>query len=256
MRRVVRLCKKLAPPSLASPWDNVGLIVGDAGEKCRGVVVALDVTHEVIDLAVKEGCNLIIAHHPPIFAPIKKIEASCAFYGILQKLIKHDIAVYAMHTNLDFAPKGLNRYVAGIIGFRKIRAVTDSEARYIIGALPKSLPAYDFARVIKNKLGLKQVRVYGPDVKIETVALCTGSGADLLAFSAARGADALVTGDVRHHHAIDAKLLGITLIDAGHIGTERPMIELVADYLKKNLTKLSKRIKITASRAEELFMDI
>ncbi len=256
MRKIIRLCEKLAPPSLAAQWDNVGLIVGDASKKCRGVVVALDVTHEVIDLAVKENCNLLIVHHPPIFTPIKKIEPYCAFYGILQKLIKNDIAVYAMHTNLDFAPKGLNPYVAKIIGFRKIRAAAGNGMTYVIGALPKNLSAGNFARGIKNKLGLKQVRVYGPDVKIKTAALCTGSGGDLLADAASRGADALVTGDVRHHQAIEAKLLGITLIDAGHIGTERPMVTLVTDYLKKNLTKLSKRIKITASRVEELFMDI
>jgi dinuclear metal center YbgI/SA1388 family protein len=234
------------------PSDNIGLIAGSATATVSGVVVALDLTSAALDMAEKNRCNLIVVHHPPIFYPIKRLDAATPQGALLMRAIKGGISVYAMHTNLDSAPRGLNSHVAALLGLRKIRPATAQGITYRIGVLPRVMDGARFARHVKQKLGLSGVRLYGGRVgAISTVAVCTGSGADLLANALSHGAEALVTGDVRHHHAIEAAECGAALVDAGHWGTERPMAGLVSGYLKKMMVKSRKRIRIVSLCVEE-----
>lgn len=256
MRRIIRICEKLAPPKLAAEWDNVGLIIGDASAPLKGVMVALDVTDEAIEAAVSEGCNLMIVHHPPIFAAIRQIDTKSPQGKIIKRLLQTDISVYAMHTNLDSAPGGLNHHVARMIGLKKIRPVTAAGITYRIGELPAKKSAGEFAAQVKKRLGLRSARLYGKIRHVKKIGVCTGSGADLLADAASRGADCLVTGDVRHHQGLDCMPLGIGMLDAGHFGTERHMVELVCGYLKKNLTKSLKKTKIKVFQQKEPFEDL
>lgn len=256
MRRIIRICEKLAPLKLAAEWDNVGLIIGDASAPLKGVLVALDVTDETIESAVIQRCNLMVVHHPPIFAAIRRIDTKSPQGKIIKRLLQTDISVYAMHTNLDSAPGGLNHYVARQIGLKKIRPVSSAGITYRIGELPAKKSAKEFAAQVKKRLGLRGVRLYGGGGGVKKAAICTGSGADLLADAASHGADCLVTGDVRHHHGLDCQPLGIGLLDAGHFGTERRMVELVSGYLKKNLTKSSKTTRIKVFHQKEPFEDL
>ena len=135
--------------------------------------------------------------------------------------------------------------MAAMLGLRKVRPATAGGITYRIGLLPLAVDGARFATHVKERLGLADVRLYGGrDKKIKTVAVCTGSGADLLADAVGRGADALVTGDVRHHHAMEAAERGTALLDAGHLGTERPMVEMVSKYLKKMMAKSRKKARI------------
>ena len=255
MRRIIRICEKLAPLKLAAEWDNVGIIIGDATAQLKGVMVALDVTEEAIEAAVSEGCNLMIVHHPPIFAAIRQIDTKTPQGKIIKRLLQTDISVYAMHTNLDSAPGGLNHHVARMIGLKKIRPVSSAGITYRIGELPVKVGAKRFAAQVKKRLGLRGARLYGGG-GVKKVAVCTGSGADMLADAASHGADCLVTGDVRHHQGLDCRPLGIGLLDAGHFGTEQHMVELVCGYLKKNLTKPLKKTKIRIFHQKEPFEDL
>ncbi|MFQ5431371.1 MAG: Nif3-like dinuclear metal center hexameric protein [Nitrospinota bacterium] len=256
MRRVIRLCEKLSPPALAAEWDNVGLIIGDLSARVKGVLVALDVTEEAIEAAVKQNCNLMVVHHPPILAPIKKIDVKNPLGRLIKSLLTRDISVYVMHTNLDSAPRGLNHHVARMIGLKKIRPVTSSGITYRIGELPADKGAREFAALVKKRLGISSVRLYGNVRAVKKIAVCTGSGGELLTDAAAKGADALITGDVKHHQALVSRQLGLCLLDAGHFGTERPMVELAAGFLKKHLTNGSKRINIRVFHSEEPFEEL
>ena len=256
MRRVIRICQNLAPPKLAAEWDNIGLVIGDATARLTSVMVALDVTEEAIEAAVKQNCNLIIVHHPPIMAPIKKIDVKSPQGRLIKSLLTRDISVYVMHTNLDSAPRGLNHHVAQMIGLKKIRAVTSSGIRYRIGELPAKTGARKFAAMVKTKLGINSARLYGINRTVKRIGVCTGSGGEMLADAAAKGADAFVTGDVKHHQALISRQLGLCLLDAGHFGTERPMVELVAKFLKKHLTNGSKKISIKVFHSEEPFEEL
>jgi len=256
MRSVIRVCDKLAPPGLAAEWDNVGLVIGDPSARLKGIMVALDVTEEAIEAAAGANCNLMIVHHPPILAPIKRIDAKSPQGRLINNLLTRGISVYVMHTNLDSAPRGLNHHVARMIGLKKIRPRAASGITYRIGELPAEKGAREFAALVKKKLGINSARLYGISRAVKKIAVCTGSGGDLLSDAAARGADAFVTGDVKHHQALESGQLGLCLLDAGHFGTERPMVELAARFLKKHLTNGSKRTIIKVFHSEEPFEEI
>jgi len=111
----------LAPPSYQEEYDNSGLLTGKANEPVRGVLVTLDCTEGVVEEAIKENCNLIIAHHPVIFKGIKKLTGQTYVERTVIKAIKNDIAIYSIHTNLDHVHTGVNRKIAEKIGLKNLK---------------------------------------------------------------------------------------------------------------------------------------
>ncbi|RLQ98198.1 Nif3-like dinuclear metal center hexameric protein [Falsibacillus albus] len=109
---VISLFESFSPKQYALEGDPIGLQVGSLNKPVTNVMVALDVLEEVVDEAISNDVQLIIAHHPPIFRPMKKLVTDSPSGRILEKLIKHDIAVYAAHTNLDVAEGGVNDLLA------------------------------------------------------------------------------------------------------------------------------------------------
>ncbi|MEO6948668.1 MAG: Nif3-like dinuclear metal center hexameric protein [Ginsengibacter sp.] len=102
----------IAPLSLQEDYDNSGLIIGDAKNNCSGILVSLDVTEEVVMEAKENGCNLIVAHHPIVFKGLKKITGKNYVERTVIAAIKNDIAIYAVHTNLDNVMTGVNQKIA------------------------------------------------------------------------------------------------------------------------------------------------
>jgi dinuclear metal center YbgI/SA1388 family protein len=113
--------EKTAPLAYQESYDNSGLLLGNPEQEITGVLVSLDVTIEVIDEAIAKGCNLIVAHHPLIFSGLKKITGATQVEKIALKAIKNDIAIYAVHTNLDNAHKGVNYKIAERLGLENIQ---------------------------------------------------------------------------------------------------------------------------------------
>lgn len=109
---ILNLLDELAPPSYQESYDNAGLITGDSFLKCSGILCTLDATEEVILEATQRGCNLIVAHHPIIFAGLKKITGRNYVERAIITAIKNDIAIYAIHTNLDNILAGVNGKMA------------------------------------------------------------------------------------------------------------------------------------------------
>ncbi len=112
----------LAPSTLALDWDNVGLLLGDPNREFKKVLLALDVTHNAADMALEEGADLILSHHPLIFRPLKRINDP-----LLLKLLENRIAVISMHTNLDVAPDGVNHALAAKLGLRVTGHLTSEQ---------------------------------------------------------------------------------------------------------------------------------
>ncbi|WP_019154537.1 Nif3-like dinuclear metal center hexameric protein [Robertmurraya massiliosenegalensis] len=113
---VIQLFEQFSPKAYAMEGDKIGLQIGRLNKPVRKVLVALDVLEEVVDEAIAENVELIIAHHPIIFRPLQKISTEQTSGRIIEKLIKHDIAVYAAHTNLDVATGGVNDLLAEALG--------------------------------------------------------------------------------------------------------------------------------------------
>lgn len=113
---VIQLFEQFSPKKYAMEGDKIGLQIGSLNKQINKVLVALDCLEEVVDEAIQLGAQLIIAHHPPIFNPLKSIQTDTSYGRIYEKLIKHDIAVYAAHTNLDVAQGGVNDWLAEALG--------------------------------------------------------------------------------------------------------------------------------------------
>jgi len=113
---IISSLESLAHPSLQEHYDNAGLIVGDKNRECTGIICSLDATEEVINEAIKRNCNLLVAHHPIIFGGLKKINGQNYVEKAVITAIKNDIAIYAIHTNLDNVLDGVNGKIASLLG--------------------------------------------------------------------------------------------------------------------------------------------
>lgn len=234
--------ERLAPPELAEPWDNVGLMTGDMEQAVKNIFVCLDVTSENVEQAAAFGADLIISHHPLIFSPVKRIVESDVSGGILRRLITKNISVYSMHTNFDKADGGMNDLLAKKLGLSQVRKYTSEEcldesgkscdAIGRIGTLPSPMSMGDYTEQVKEALNCFSLRSIGEaDEQVQTVALCSGAGGDFIYTAYRAGADVYVTSDVRHHEAQLAQELGMNLIDAGHFETENIICEFLSGYL-------------------------
>ncbi|EIM77291.1 NGG1p interacting factor 3 protein, NIF3 [Nitritalea halalkaliphila LW7] len=121
IRELLSALETLAPPAYQESYDNAGLIVGDADAEVRGVLCALDVTEEVVEEAIRLGCNLIVAHHPIVFKGLKRLTGANYVERTVLKAIRADVALYAIHTNLDAVLEGVNGALLARLGVHKGR---------------------------------------------------------------------------------------------------------------------------------------
>jgi dinuclear metal center YbgI/SA1388 family protein len=126
--QITNFLESIAHPSLQENYDNAGLIIGDAGRDCTGILVSLDATEEVITEAVAKKCNLVVAHHPIIFGGLKKINGKNYIEKAVIMAIKNDIAIYAIHTNLDNVIEGVNGKMAAMLGLEDISILSEKTA--------------------------------------------------------------------------------------------------------------------------------
>lgn len=116
IQNIVSYLEKIAPPSYQESYDNAQLITGDPENQVRGILCSLDATEDVIDEAISLGCNLVIAHHPIIFKGLKSLTGKNYVERTIIKAIKNDVAIYAIHTNLDHVSHGVNKKISDKIG--------------------------------------------------------------------------------------------------------------------------------------------
>jgi dinuclear metal center YbgI/SA1388 family protein len=242
----------LAPLHLQETYDNAGLLVGFPQMEISGVVVALDMTEEVVLEAHQKGCNLVVAHHPIIFGGLKKINRKNYVERAVWTAIEKKVALYAIHTNLDNVRKGVNDKIADRLGLenRQILAAkkktTGEPLLYqdekvgagLIGTLPTPLPIQDFFALLKKAFHLSFFKHTAPCwEKVEKIALCGGAGGFLLADAKKAGAQVLITADYKYHDFFDAENQ-IVICDIGHYESEIFTVELLCDYLKEKFASL------------------
>jgi dinuclear metal center YbgI/SA1388 family protein len=221
----------LAPPGLAEPWDNVGLMVGDPGREVTGVLVALDASEEILAEATRHGCNVVVTHHPLIFKPLPAIRTDQVLGRLLARALAGQVAVVSCHTNLDKVPGGVNDALAARLGLRDCRVLAAEPGGAAgvgfgrIGGLGAPVPGADFVAALPAVLEVGAVRVAGvvPE-RLLSVAVCGGSGSELAVTALELGAQVFITGEVRHSTARWAEDAGFCVIDAGHFSTERLVI--------------------------------
>ena len=245
VQQVYDFINERAPFETQLPFDNSGLLVGHPDAEVKGIHVALDVTSRVIDEAIEQGANLIVTHHPMMFSPIKRLVETAYEPRLLCRLIRAGISLISAHTNLDQAPGGINDALAAAIGLTDVTG----EGFVRVGKLPQSMRAVELAEHISRCLG-DTVRVMGDGEKtVRRVGMCSGSGADEWPGAAALGAEAFLTGEVKHHIALEAADSGIVLLEAGHHATEAPGIFALADALQIWQDAVQCKVRVTKSAA-------
>ena len=123
IKNIINIVDQWAPPAYAEDFDNVGLLVGDPSGECSGILVSLDCIEGVVDEAITEKCNLIICFHPIIFSGLKKITGKDYVERVVLKAIRHDIAIFALHTRLDNHPEGVNKILANRLGLKNSKVL-------------------------------------------------------------------------------------------------------------------------------------
>ena len=254
---IVKALETYAPPHAAEEWDNVGLQAGSLQSPVERVLLTVDVTPEAVEEAVQKSAGLMIAHHPLIFHPLNSLADGEPVSEMLISLVRADIALYVAHTNLDRAPViGTAVALAEILGFAHSRAYdaaaggseggmgqgdeyADDSGIMRIGELAAVLAAEEFACRVGAALGVEHVRLIGAaDRTVRTVMMVPGSGGSMVKTACAAGVDALVTGDVGHHDALEALQRGLVVVDAGHLATERPVLAVLHRFLHNKWPKL------------------
>lgn len=218
------LCKDL-PKEASLPWDNDGIsVLPYAEHETKRALIALDVTDATVKCAIDNGFDAIITHHPMIFRPVASIDLSTPATDKAARLIRAGIAAISFHTRLDAAEGGTNSIIADMLGLEnRERFGHKGEEIGIVGDI--SAITYD-ELYEKLQSGLPSYRMYGMRKKptVSRVAICTGSGGDMIYPAIASGADVLVTGEMKYHDELDAADLGLSFITAGHFETEAPVL--------------------------------
>ncbi len=217
---VLEYLKEIAPLETAESYDNVGLLVGGADAEVTGVCCCVDITHAVIKEAEEKGANLIVSHHPVIFEGLKRIPE----WSPVTELIRKNIAAIAMHTNFDIAENGVNETLAVLLEFEPSGYL---DGKYgAVCEMPLFFTPKALAEHCKTKLDLGCVKFSAKDAErksLSRVAVCCGGGVDrdIMRLARENNVDAIISGDIKHNFWIEAENCGMTLIDAGHFGTEK-----------------------------------
>ena len=234
-RLITDAIEQFAPKTLAEPWDNPGLMIGSLNDECTGVIVALDLTKDVVKQAIENGCNLIVTHHPFFFAAIKSIDTDESKGEIIKDVLKNGLTVYSAHTNLDECEEGLCVTLAKLLGGQNL--VADG-----VGVLcdVDETTLKNFAKHVASTLKDDSVKYTGDDDKTIRKMLCIcGGGAGDGAYDHARGvADVFVTGDFKHHLYVASENDDFPIVEFSHYHSEI----IVENLFEKILAPLGVKI--------------
>ena len=235
IREIIDTLERFAPLPLQDDYDNSGLQVGTTETEVSGVLLCLDVTRQVVDEAIKNGCNMIISHHPLLFRPLKKLTDD-NIGSIVMDSVRAGITIYASHTNLDNASKGVNMRIANVLGLADVKPLDeqpDGNGAGIIGTFKEPLTEQQLLTLIKEKFGVTCIRHNGElGHKISRMAVCGGAGAFLTDKAVEQGADAFMTGEIGYHRFFGYDSV-IKLIETGHFESEQFTVDLIADILNE-----------------------
>ena len=211
IQKVIDALEQFAPLPLQEDYDNAGLQVGLTGVEVSGALLCLDVTEEIVDEAIRKGCNLIVSHHPIIFRKLRRVTDEDYVQRAVRKAVKNDIAIVSMHTNLDAAQGGVNFKIAEKLGL---------ENPDFLGKLQE---VNGVESVCCNQLLRRPIK---------KVAVCGGAGSFLLEEAIAAGVDAFITGEMSYHEYFGHEQ-EIQICVIGHYQSEQYVTEVFQSIIQK-----------------------
>lgn len=243
-KAIISAMDNWAKPTLIDSWDNTGFQIGDKDANIEKILIALDYDAKVLEIALKNNCQMVITHHPIIFKPLKTLTYDSYVEKLIINTIKNNIVVYNAHSNLDLAIGGVNDQLAKLLDIRVkdyLSYVTSDERDSFgygrVGSIEETSVA-EFLNKIKNKLDINMLKVYGDiDKTISSVAVCGGAGADFIEDAHNLGAQLYLTGDIKYHDSQLADQLDIILVDGGHFNTEKIILPVIKETLDNAFNK-------------------
>lgn len=231
LQHIIDIIESVAPRSWQEEWDNSGLQIGNPTADIKAALLTTDVTESVVSEAVSRGCDLIISHHPLLFHGLKQVCGQNPVARCVEMAIRHGIAIYSGHTNMDSSLQGVSGKMADVLGVQNYRIlVGEGHGLGVIGTLPSAMPSLDFLELVRDRFGAQYVRYTTWDKPVQTVAMCGGSGAEFMDEAIAQGADAYLTADCKYHefqHA-EGQLL---LVDIDHWVSEHYTRDIYKEWL-------------------------
>ncbi len=252
-----------APLELAEDWDNAGLTVGDPYQSVKKIACALDPSIASIEFAHDIEADLLLTHHPLPLRPMSSITDSTPEGRRILSLISYNISLISLHTNLDRAISGVTDGLVRILGLNNINYDNNNGEDHgghsrdrmpsflRVGELPSPTTFNELLLFIKSRLQLDGLTYAGRLTnRVKRVAVCGGSGGGLWHEAKKIGADCLVTGEVRHHDALDALEADMLMVGAGHFETERHIVYNMVDFLQKEAANKGWDISILVFEGE------
>ncbi len=234
---ISKVIEDLAPLDTCIPGDNCGLLIGSMEREVKRAVLALDVNARVVDFAISQSAQLIIAHHPLFFEPVMSLDADEPLGGIVEKIIKNGISVYCAHTNFDACEIGTSRALAMAAG-----AETPVQQGFLAFGDVKETTVEALAKSIAGKIDSPYVNAFaGGNVK--KIAVCAGSGNDEMAAVLAGGADVYICGELKYHQLTEYIERGIGVITCGHRESELPALPGLKKHLQTHENLIQYKIE-------------
>jgi len=251
---VAAFLEALAPKALAAEWDNVGLLLGDPQGSAERVMTCLSLTRDVVDEAIAQRVQLVVAHHPLPFRPLKSITTAGFDGSRVWRLASAGIAIYSPHTGFDSAARGINQRLAELLKLTNIAPLAPiagaSDPQVGLGrrgelSTPQRLD--EFAAAAKRGLITGSVSVVGDAARqVRKVGIGCGSAGDLMKLAQAAGCDCFVTGEANFHTALEAEAADIALVLVGHYASEHFALVQLAEELQRAFSSA----KFWAARSE------
>ncbi len=225
-----------APFDTQAGFDNSGLLIGKRSTQVQGILFALDVTDPVITEAVSCGANLIITHHPLMFSSVKQLLEDDYEGQLITRLIRNRIGLISAHTNLDQAPGGINDTLADLCHLNDV----EGEGYLRVGNLPRRISISELASEIESALHtVVRIMISDPAHRMVTrMAVSSGAGSEFWNEAQEMGAQVFLSGEIRHHHALQMAGNGMACLEAGHFATEEPGLFRFASALQRHLNEV------------------
>lgn len=241
-----------APAEKKLDFDNVGLLVGRADRPVKKVLAALDITDEVIEEAAEKGADLIVSHHP-LFFELKSVTDGTWTGERTLSLAENRIAAICMHTNLDAAQGGVNDALLEAVGCAYSEELDPATGIGRIGTRQAPTALAEFLAEIRESLHCGGLRYHDAGRPVYKVAVCGGSGGGEIALAHAAGCDTYVTADIKYDPFLEAKHLGVNLIDADHFCTENVVVPVLKAWIEEAFSDVEVLISSVHGQTAQFF---
>lgn len=252
LKDVMTVIEDFAPLQYQESYDNAGLQVGDPEQELTGILLVVDITEGAIREAIEKHCNLIVSHHPLLFHGLKQITPQNYVARCVMMAVKHNIALYASHTNMDKVFNGVSFKMAEHLHLNKVSFLsTEGEEKDqtnqpmrpyglgVVGFLPEKMSERHFFDLLKDTFGTKAIKHSGfLDREVQKIALCGGSGSDLIKDALRVKADVYVTGDMTYHQFFDHNNQ-LLIADIGHFESEQYTKEIFLSLLSEKFSNFA-----------------